>query len=77
MACNNAKCKKQEIMFNIDATYQKAAEVLAGFESSITVGNHLAVSENVIYDSTVPPSLIQVRIFFFDLILYIIPHRFI
>lgn len=27
MVRNNAKCKKQEIMFNIDATYQRAAEV--------------------------------------------------
>jgi predicted alpha/beta superfamily hydrolase len=41
------ECKKQEIMFNIDATYQRErprlcrfGRSLAGFQSSITGGNH-------------------------------------
>lgn len=45
---NNAKCKKQEIMFNIDGSHlsdRLNGWSLAGFESSITAGNHLAVKE--------------------------------
>lgn len=45
---NNVECKKQEIMFNIDGSHlsdRLNGWSLAGFESSITAGNHLAVKE--------------------------------
>lgn len=48
MGRNNVECKKQEIMFNIDGSHlsdRLNGWSLAGFESSITAGNHLAVKE--------------------------------